>query len=103
MCKWIEKETGKDTPFHISRYLPNYKFDIPFTSDTILERTYSIAKKHLNYVYIGNACLPGASDTKCPSCGEILVERSGYDTRIVSLKDNRCLKCAQIIKIIMDK
>ena len=103
MCKWIEKEIGKDTPFHISRYFPNYKFDIPFTSDTILERAYSIAKKYLSYVYIGNANFPGASDTKCPSCGEVLVGRSGYNTGIASLKDNKCLKCGQKIKIIMDK
>ncbi|MEA3346523.1 MAG: AmmeMemoRadiSam system radical SAM enzyme [Candidatus Auribacterota bacterium] len=103
MCRWIKKEIGKDTPFHISRYFPNYKFEVPFTPGTILERAYSIAKKHLSYVYIGNAYLPGASDTKCPSCGEILVERSGYNTKIVSVKDNKCLKCGQKIKIIMDK
>ena len=103
MCGWIEKEIGKDTPFHISRYFPNYKFDTPFTPDTILKRAYSIAKKHLSYVYIGNADLPGASDTKCPSCGEVLVGRSGYDTRIVSVKDNKCLKCGQKIKIVMDR
>ncbi len=44
----------KNIPLHLSRYFPNYKMDRPATDIDVMLRGRDIAKKHLNYVYLGN-------------------------------------------------
>ena len=34
-------------------------------------------------------------DTCCPGCGEVLIERSGYDVRIVGVDNGSCSKCGK--------
>lgn len=43
-----------DIPLHLSRYFPNYKFDLPTTPVEVMQRAYAIAKEKLNHVYLGN-------------------------------------------------
>jgi pyruvate formate lyase activating enzyme len=49
----------------------------------------------LQYVYAGN--LPGMvgkyENTYCPTCSELLIERSGFRVRKNNLKDGTCPKC----------
>ncbi|HOV14663.1 MAG TPA: radical SAM protein [Spirochaetota bacterium] len=45
---------SKDIPYHISRYFPNYKFDLPPTDKNIIYQWIDEAKKRLNFVYGGN-------------------------------------------------
>ena len=53
---WIKKELGKDQVVHISRFFPYYKAkDKPPTPLATLARVEQVAKKHLRYVYVGNA------------------------------------------------
>ena len=49
-------EIGKDIPWHISRFHPDYKFlDYPLTSREVLEAAKVIGEKAgLRYVYLGN-------------------------------------------------
>jgi pyruvate formate lyase activating enzyme len=54
---------------------------------------YDIATEKLNYVYIGNIVSDVGQDSICPNCGETLVKRSGYSTKVVGLSNNRCVKC----------
>ena len=88
-------------PLHFSRYFPNYKLDYPTTPINTLERAYEIAKKKLKYVYIGNTFIEGTSDTLCPACGNILINRSGYFTRVVGIDKSRCVKCNSPVDFIM--
>src|SRR6056297_374079 len=53
MFKWIA-DINRDIPLHLSRYFPNYKMDEPATKEQTIKKAYQLAKKHLNYVYIGN-------------------------------------------------
>ncbi len=41
-------------PLHLTRYFPNYHLDLPPTPRTTMEQAYKIAKRHLQYVYLGN-------------------------------------------------
>ena len=90
--RWVA-DLGRDIPLHFSRYFPRYKMSVKATDSATLQRAYSIAKKELQWVYVGNIALEIGSNSECPSCGEILVERWGYSTKIRGLSVNRCSKC----------
>ncbi|HQH40619.1 MAG TPA: radical SAM protein, partial [Bacteroidales bacterium] len=100
MVKWIANELGKNTVLHLSRYFPAYKLTNPPTPSETLYRFFRIARKNLNYVYVGNIEIPDTQNTYCPSCGALLIKRSGYITQIVDLdKDGLCSKCRNVTDI----
>ncbi|MDO5718786.1 MAG: AmmeMemoRadiSam system radical SAM enzyme [Tissierellia bacterium] len=47
-------EIDENIPLHLSRYFPAHKRNAPPTLVTDLFKAYSIAKKYLKYVYLGN-------------------------------------------------
>jgi len=86
MCRWLAGNGFSDTPLHFSRFHPQYKLEhLPPTPAGILTRAVEIARgEGINYVYLGNMPGTGIDDTVCPSCGEKVIDRSGY--RIVTNK-----------------
>ncbi len=88
----------KNTVLHLSRYHPAREFTLPPTPVATMYRARDVAKKHLNYVYLGNL---GNADnsTYCPACGNVLVDRAGYFTEVTGVKEGRCLQCGEEIKI----
>jgi pyruvate formate lyase activating enzyme len=98
----IKKEVGPETPWHISRYFPAYKFDRPPTPLSSLEKAYLIGKeKGLLYIYIGNVLGHKHENTYCPACGEKLVSRTGFTIHKNKLdEDKRCPRCGREIPII---
>ncbi len=94
-CRWMVENLGPDVPLHFSRFHPQYKLtDLPPTPVGTLERARDIAlESGLRYVYIGNVPGHDASDTRCPYCGAALVERVGYQTKVVGLEDGKCSAC----------
>jgi len=54
LVNWIHDNLGKEVPLHFSRYFPCYKFDIPPTPLSTLQKAKEIAEKKLKYVYLGN-------------------------------------------------
>ncbi|HNV48018.1 MAG TPA: AmmeMemoRadiSam system radical SAM enzyme [Spirochaetota bacterium] len=88
-------------PWHISRYHPSYKYDAPATDVDFMLRVHEAARKKLHHVYCGNiANGRGTSDTHCPSCGAVLVARSGYATRITGISNGACVKCGRASGIV---
>jgi pyruvate formate lyase activating enzyme len=60
-----------------------------------------VAKEYLRYVYVGNASLPGLSDTICPHCGNLLIERKGMRSSVVGIDEKgRCNKCQEEIPVV---
>lgn len=102
MINWIVTELGEDVPLHLSRYFPQHEMEIPPTPASTLETLFEIAKKQLQYVYLGNVSNDKHSSTMCANCNEILIKRKGYktDTRNLS-HDGRCKKCNHKLKIVM--
>lgn len=88
-------------PVHFSRYFPTYKLENPTTPIKTLSMAYDIAKERLKYVYIGNTYIEGTSDTYCPKCNNLLVNRSGYFTRVVGIESGRCTKCNDPVDFVM--
>jgi pyruvate formate lyase activating enzyme len=73
--------------------------DIPPTPFSTLQMAYDTAKETgLKYVYTGNIADDRTASTYCPSCSEMLVQRSWYDVKITGLDGNKCSNCGYEIK-----
>lgn len=96
MVDWIA-EISPSIPYHLSRYYPHYKYNEPPTQMDIMDRYYNIASEKLNYVYRGNVMENG--HTYCPQCGNVLVNRMGYTTRVTGFdqkaKQPVCNNCGR--------
>jgi pyruvate formate lyase activating enzyme len=90
---------GKNIPLHLSRYFPNYKMENPATKVEVMLEDRDIAKKYLNYVYLGNVTGTDNS-TYCPKCSYKLIERDGYQVR-VNISEGICPKCGYKINVIL--
>lgn len=78
MCYWLKENLGKDVPLHLSRFFPQYQFSkVKPTPWTTLKKTYSLAVKYLDYVYLGNVFKGKEENTYCPHCGKLLIKRRG--------------------------
>ncbi len=94
MVKWIKENLGKDVVLHISKYYPTYKLNIEPTSVEKMLELNKIASDYLNHVFLGNVVLAEGNNTHCPNCNEILINRSGYFTKLDSVnKDGDCTNC----------
>ena len=85
-------------PLHMSAYYPTYHYTTEATSPEHLLSRIDIAREQLNYVYPGNIRAP--ANTYCPSCGQLLIERSGYRTKIHGLEDGTCTSCGAQIPVL---
>lgn len=92
---------GIDTPLHFSRYFPHYKFTVPPTPVETLEFAGKIAKEKLHYVYIGNVWLGNGSNSYCPECNNLLVDRSYFGVRIRGIEDGKCNKCGRVADFVI--
>ncbi len=99
LAGWIKNYLGVDTPLHYSRFHPQYLLkNLPMTPEKTLQNAYDISRAEgLEYVYLGNLPLHPAESTYCPGCGEILVERKGYNISKINLVGNLCQKCKREI------
>ena len=100
--EWINTTLGPATPLHLSGYRPTYKMDVQPTPPDTLQHAYDLCRAALPYVYLGNVRTPDGQDTACPGCGETLVERSGYRTRIIGIDNKACAHCGRSVDIVMD-
>lgn len=98
LCEWLAG-ISSDIPLHFSRYFPNYKMDRPVTPVESLRRARDIARRRLNYVYVGNTWEIDAGETLCPSCGSVLVRRAGYTASLGELDGDKCRQCGRAANI----
>ena len=67
---------------------------------TLLRQAYDLLREKLHFVYVGNAYLPGTDDTECPSCGQKVLERMGYQVNTRGLSGTRCGYCDASLPIV---
>ncbi len=95
MAAFIADELGKEVPWHISRFHPDYKMqDCPVTPMEALQKARKAGTSAgLEYVYIGN--VPGNDNTStfCPDCHKELLKRFGFEMTNTGLSDGMCKYC----------
>jgi pyruvate formate lyase activating enzyme len=91
-----------DIPWHVTAFHGDYKMTDPqdTTAEMLLRAADTGRANGLRYVYAGN--LPGRvgdlEDTRCATCGAVLVSRYGYHIRDYRLtSDGRCPACAAAV------
>ncbi len=102
IAEWIVTNLGKDTPWHITRYFPQINYsEKPITPESTLEMAYEIGTDAgLEYVYVGNSTDTELSNTFCPGCGTMVIERKGYDLISYDLDaDAKCTFCGKLVNV----
>ena len=84
---------GKDIPWHISRYHPDYKYtDSPETPIETLRKAQEIGEAHgIRYIYLGN--VHEGLNTNCHNCGSLLLKREYMGLGRNNIENSKCPKC----------
>lgn len=85
---FIHHELGAHTPWHLSAFHGAHLMaDHPSTPLSKLEEAWKIGRQEgLHFVYIGNALSAMGSNTFCPQCGIMVIERQGYSVNMHTQK-----------------
>lgn len=99
MCEWLHANGLSDYPLHFSRFHPMYKLtQLPSTPISTLEKARNIAlESGIKFVYVGNVPGTNASNTYCPNCKKLLIERLGYQITRNHIKNGKCEFCNENI------
>ena len=95
LALFIKNDLGAETPWHISRFHPTYKLtDRSSTPVKTLEMARDIGQKTgLKYVYTGNVPGDSGENTFCSSCGQMVIERWGFQVRKLRMENGLCSHC----------
>jgi pyruvate formate lyase activating enzyme len=95
IAQFIAQELGSDTPWHISRFFPDYKLmDFPPTPLSTLNRAGEIGgEAGLKYIYIGNVLEEMRQNTVCPDCSQLLIRRHGFHVSLNLIEEGCCPNC----------
>ena len=95
IASFIKNELGEETPWHISRFYPQYKLmNYSVTPISTLQKAYKIGKElGLRYVYMGNVPASDTESTYCYNCGKLLIERWGYQISSNYIVSGKCKFC----------
>ncbi|MCL2182151.1 MAG: AmmeMemoRadiSam system radical SAM enzyme [Chitinispirillia bacterium] len=93
IAKFIRKELGEDVPWHVSKFVPQYRMAAcPATDPAVIEKAVKTGlDAGLRYVYAGNVEM--ARDTICPGCKAPVITRHGYRTGRRGMEGGCCRKC----------
>ena len=99
VAQWIQSELGKETPWHLTRFNPQWQLEnVPQTPVNLLEKARKIAiGEGLDFVYIGNVSEHASNHTYCPNCAKILIKRPHFNLVECFLNKNRCPWCGETI------
>lgn len=98
MAFFIASELGREIPWHLSRYYPNYKMEDSRPTEAIfLQKAIEIAQSAgLSYVYDGNIGMN--LPTTCPKCRQTVLKREGFRAINLLSEEGRCRYCGTSIK-----
>jgi pyruvate formate lyase activating enzyme len=94
LADWILFNLGPDVPLHFTAFHPDFKLqDKPPTPPQTLHQARQIAlDTGLRYVYEGNIH-SDASNTHCPGCNKLLIQRDWHNILQNKLKAGHCPRC----------
>ncbi len=96
---WINKCLGPDTPWHVTRFYPDYKLShVEGTPIATLEHAREIGINNgLRYVYLGNVPGHKRENTYCYNCGSLLIKRYVFDVVENRIRKAKCPECGVTI------
>lgn len=99
LVDWIASELGPDVPVHFTRFHPDYQLlNLPPTPVATLVRAREAAlRRGIRYAYVGNVPNHEGNHTYCPSCGRIVIKRSGFFLDQMHVEKGRCAFCKRRI------
>jgi len=91
----ILNELGEFTPFHITRFFPQYKsHEYKYYDPTplnLLHAAYKVTKDvGLKYVYVGNLTTTEYENTHCPNCSSLVIKRKILGVEKTHLDSKGC-------------
>jgi pyruvate formate lyase activating enzyme len=95
MGKWLMDNGFQDTPFHINRFIPYYRF-ASLNSTPIDSLTHArdvLLKSGLRYVYTKIPDDSGLT-TFCPNCHSVVISRNNSHSPALPVSPGICNKCA---------
>jgi len=93
-------DISPDIPWHVTAFHKDYNMQGPEDTppETLLRAVATGRAAGLRYVYAGNLPgLAGLEDTRCPGCGDALVERRGFRVLSNRLPAGKCPRCGYAI------
>lgn len=102
IADWVRDKLGPDTPWHISKFYPQYKLSsLPPTPTSTLTRSRQIGlEAGLTYVYTGNVPGDDGENTYCPVCHKTIIERQGYQIKAINIHEHKCTFCQAEVAVI---
>jgi pyruvate formate lyase activating enzyme len=94
IARFIAEELGRDVPWHISRFFPQYRMtDREATPHSSLARAVEAGRRAgLHFLYVGNLA-GGRENTDCPACGATVIRREGFQMVDNRLVGDVCPEC----------
>jgi len=94
----IYEDLGELTPYHISRFFPQYRsHEYGLNEPTplkLLFNAYDIAKNvGLKFVYLGNLPTTDYDNSYCPKCSNLVIKRKLLGIQEIFLDSNGNCKC----------
>jgi pyruvate formate lyase activating enzyme len=95
LARWIAAELGPETPWHVSRFFPAYRLSslAPTPLPTIRLAVEIGRDAGLRHVYAGNVGDLEGDETRCATCGEVLIRRHGFGITEDRLAAGGCPRC----------
>jgi len=103
IARFIKKEVGKETPWHITRFFPEISWKLrhyKLTPIELVQKGCDIGMgEGLLFVYGGNVPGLASEDTYCPNCHKKMIDRTGYVIKRFD-KNGKCSACGADLYII---
>lgn len=93
------------TPWHVTGFYPAYRMSgVEPTGPEVLERAREIGlESGLLHVYTGNRPGSGGENSYCPSCGEVVIQRHGFQILNNRLTGGQCPTCKSAVAGVWHK
>ncbi len=99
IASWIAERLGEDTPWHVTRFHPQYKLShLEPTPASSVDRALAAGQgAGLRYVYVGNDPGHPRQSTYCASCGVLLIERYVMEINQNRIVNGACPDCGEAV------
>lgn len=95
VCNWILDNLDNKVPIHFSEFRPSFPdSEYKRTTYESIDRAYDIAREvGLLYPYVANIYHDKGSNTYCPKCNKVLLNRFAYQFIEVNIYEDKCIFC----------